>query len=82
MPRAHAHLLVGKPVEIAARRIGVHERFIAEALRRNRPDVDALRNTDAIRDVLTLMVELGYLDTPATTFADLSFLDRTTQSVS
>jgi ABC-type nitrate/sulfonate/bicarbonate transport system substrate-binding protein len=67
--------------EIAARRIGVHERFIVEALRHNKPDVDAIRHDDAIRDVLSLMVGLGYLDNPETSFADLTFLDRAAQSV-
>jgi ABC-type nitrate/sulfonate/bicarbonate transport system substrate-binding protein len=61
--------------EIASRYIGIGEGFIREALDRNLPRVDAIRNTDAMDAILELMVELGYLDEVPTGFTDLSFLD-------
>jgi hypothetical protein len=61
--------------EIASRHIGIHPRFIGEALRRNVPQVDAIRNRAAMDEILSLMIELGYLDTMPSGFVDLSFLD-------
>lgn len=61
--------------ETAARYIGIHPRFIAEALRSNLPQVDAIRNRDAMDEILALMIELGYLDSVPSDFVDLSFLD-------
>jgi NitT/TauT family transport system substrate-binding protein len=66
----------GATAEIAAPYIGVNERFIEAALGRNRPDVDALRNEEAIEQVLSLMVSLGYVEAAPSGFLDLSFLDR------
>jgi len=60
---------------VASRYIGIHERFIREALDRNLPDVDAIRNEEAIGEILALMVELGYVDDVPSGFIDLSFLD-------
>jgi NitT/TauT family transport system substrate-binding protein len=68
----------GQTAEIAAPYIGVNERHIEAALARNAPDVEALGNDDAVDRVLSLMVELGYLDSAPTGFRDLSFLDRVT----
>jgi ABC-type nitrate/sulfonate/bicarbonate transport system substrate-binding protein len=62
--------------EIAAHYIGVDERFIEAALSRNRPHVDALRNEEAMDQVLSLMVRLGYVEAAPSGFFDLSFLDR------
>jgi ABC-type nitrate/sulfonate/bicarbonate transport system substrate-binding protein len=62
--------------EISASYIGVNERFIEGALSRNRPQVDALRNEQAMEQILSLMVELGYVDAPPSGYLDLSFLDR------
>ncbi len=67
--------------EIAARYIGVHERFIEQALARNAPDVDAIRNDTAMEQVLALMVRLGYVESPTSGFVDLSFLDRAARPV-
>lgn len=61
--------------------IGVAEEFIEEALRHHPPDVDAIRNTEAIDEILSLMVSLGYIETGAPDFTDLSFLDRVAQTV-
>lgn len=72
----------GATAQIAARYIGVNERFIEDALARNQPDVDAIRNETAIDEVVTLMLRLGYVESVAPAFADLSFLDRAAQSVS
>jgi ABC-type nitrate/sulfonate/bicarbonate transport system substrate-binding protein len=68
--------------EVAARYIGVHRRFVEEALTRNRPDVDAIRNEDALKEILSLMATLGYGDGRTSAFVDLTFLDRAAQTVS
>ena len=60
---------------IAATYIGVAATFIEQSLRRNAPDVDAIRNGAAVEGVLSLMQELGYIDRPPPDFIDLSFLD-------
>lgn len=62
--------------EIAADYIGVNPRFIAEALTRNRPDINAVRNREAMMSILVLMEKLGYIDRKPEHFSDLSFLDR------
>ena len=62
--------------EIAHRYIGVDPRFIAHALEKNQPQVDAVRNDRAMEQVLTLMLQLGYLKKIPTGFRDLSFLDK------
>ena len=60
---------------IAAAYIGIGARFIEQSLRRNVPNVDAIRNEAAVDGVLSLMQELGYIDRPALDFIDLTFLD-------
>jgi len=72
----YARESVSETAEIASRYIGVHEQFIEHALRRNHPNVDAMRNTEAIQHVLALMRSLGYVHGPHGDFSDLSFLDR------
>jgi NitT/TauT family transport system substrate-binding protein len=62
--------------DIAADYIGVHARFITEALHRNRPNIDAVRNRDAMLSILALMQKLHYIDRKPEHFSDLSFLDR------
>jgi ABC-type nitrate/sulfonate/bicarbonate transport system substrate-binding protein len=63
---------------IAARHIGISQAFIRKALDRNLPQVDAIRSTEAMQQILRLMVKLGYLRDVPRDFADLSFLDRVT----
>jgi ABC-type nitrate/sulfonate/bicarbonate transport system substrate-binding protein len=60
---------------IASRYIGVRADWIAEALARNRPHADAVRNQDAMDRVLTLMVQRGYVASRPTGYVDLRFLD-------
>jgi NitT/TauT family transport system substrate-binding protein len=61
--------------EIASRYIGIHTRFICDALHHHPPDVDAIRNRASMDQIQQLMVELGYTGRPQTGFSDLSFLD-------
>ncbi|HET6463996.1 MAG TPA: ABC transporter substrate-binding protein [Nitrospiria bacterium] len=62
--------------EIAHRYIGLHPRFIRQALQNNRPNVDAIRNQDAMDRVLSLMLKLGYIKKMPSGYTDLSFLDK------
>jgi len=68
--------------EIASRYIGVSSQFIREALRKNQPDVDALRNNKAIEGILRLMQELGYINQVPSNYMDLTFLDKIASSLS
>lgn len=68
--------------EIASRYIGVNSRFIREALRKNQPNLDALRNDTAMEAILRLMQELKYIDQMPSNFMDLTFLDRVAASLS
>ncbi|HVM47079.1 MAG TPA: ABC transporter substrate-binding protein [Candidatus Acidoferrum sp.] len=61
--------------QMAARYIGINPRFIRAALDKNQPNLDALRNTAAMDQILKLMADLGYVRGPSSGFADLSFLD-------
>lgn len=65
---------------IAEGYIGVHRNFIERALEHNRPSVDALSNHDAMDAILSLMIELGYIDQKPTGFADLSHLEALRQN--
>src|SRR5215831_2097039 len=47
--------------EIGAPFIGVHPDIVRRALKSNRPNVNALRNTEAMHQVLNLMKRLGYV---------------------
>jgi ABC-type nitrate/sulfonate/bicarbonate transport system substrate-binding protein len=67
---------------IGALYIAIDERFIEEALRRNLPSVDAIRNEDAIGQLLQFMRSLGYVNSTAADFVDLSFLDRVARPAS
>jgi len=62
--------------EIASRYIGINTKFIRDALNVNKPDVNAIRNTGAMQEILSLMVKLGYTKKPPAGFTDLSFLDK------
>jgi ABC-type nitrate/sulfonate/bicarbonate transport system substrate-binding protein len=62
--------------DIGAPFIGVHRDIVSRALRINRPNVDAIRNTEAMQQVLGLMQKLGYVRQLPRNFADLRFLDR------
>ena len=64
-----------RAAEIASRYIGIHPRFIRAALDRNQPNLDALRNQAAMKQILQLMAELGYVEGEPAGFTDLSFLD-------
>ena len=61
--------------EIAARYIGVSAPIVRRALSRNQPQVRALHNTAVMEKILDLMVELGYLPSRPSGFAELSFLE-------
>ena len=60
---------------IAEPYIGIHRNFIERALEHNRPSVHAISNRDAMDAILTLMMELGYIDEMPTGYADLSYLE-------
>jgi ABC-type nitrate/sulfonate/bicarbonate transport system substrate-binding protein len=70
-----------RAAEIASRYIGINERFIRGALEHNVPDVNAIRNHEAMAEVLRLMAELGYVDGIPEGFMDLSFLDAATSEL-
>jgi ABC-type nitrate/sulfonate/bicarbonate transport system substrate-binding protein len=73
---AFVHEHPDEAARIAAPYIGVHADTVRRALDANRPNVDAVRNGDAMRTVLGLMQRLGYVTTLPDGFADLRFLDR------
>lgn len=66
---------------IAADYIGVNAKFILAALKKNRPNIDAIRNHEAMASIMTLMQKLGYVDRKPEQFSDLTFLDRVTAGV-
>ncbi len=59
--------------------IGVHPDILLKSLDANRPDINAVRNTGAMDQILKLMLELGYVDEIPRDYSDLSFLDRAQQ---
>ena len=62
--------------EIASKFIGVHAKYIQKALENNRPDVTAIKNTEAMNKVIDLMLERNYLKARPTDFKDCRFLDE------
>jgi NitT/TauT family transport system substrate-binding protein len=54
--------------------IGVSAAIIRRALAANRPDPRAIRNDEAMSQILTLMVDLGYVESPPEGYRDLRFL--------
>jgi len=67
---------------IASRYIGIHPRFIEAALSANCPDVNAIRNSKAMEEVLLLMQKLGYITKMPSNYLDLAFLDNAEASSS
>ncbi len=67
--------------QIGSRYIGIHTRFIREALNVNLPNVNAIRNSDSMHGVLMLMMKLGYIKKLPTDYLDLTFLDNAAQSL-
>ncbi len=61
---------------IAARYIGINETIIEESLQVNQPQIDAIRNQNAMDAILSLMKELGYLKKHPENYIDLTFLDN------
>lgn len=67
--------------EIASRHIGISASIIRKALDANKPNVDALRNTDAMKQIIDLMKQLGYVEEDSSQYLDLSFLDQARTAV-
>jgi ABC-type nitrate/sulfonate/bicarbonate transport system substrate-binding protein len=63
---------------IAEAYIGINRRFVRQALEVNRPSVHALSSTASMDAILTLMIQLGYIDDLPVDYADLSHLDAVT----
>jgi NitT/TauT family transport system substrate-binding protein len=62
--------------EIASYYIGVNSKFIHQALLRNQPDINAIRNQEAMDRVLDLMLQLGYIRNLPSDYKDLAYLDK------
>ena len=62
--------------EIASRHIGINSRFIRAALDHNQPNIDAIRNQEAMDNILALMLKLGYISAIPNRYRDLRFLDK------
>jgi ABC-type nitrate/sulfonate/bicarbonate transport system substrate-binding protein len=60
---------------IAEPYIGINRRFIERALENNLPSIHALSNQEAMDEILSLMVELGYVDQLPSGYADLTHLN-------
>lgn len=70
------HANPDEAADIAAHYIGIGAHHIRDALRRNLPNVNALRNDQAIQRVMDLMLSLGYVARRPQQFLDLRFLDH------
>jgi ABC-type nitrate/sulfonate/bicarbonate transport system substrate-binding protein len=66
---------------IAHQYIGISPDFIERALLANRPNIDAIRNVNAMLNILELMKKLGYLTAIPTDFYDLKFLDEAARTL-
>ena len=64
---------------IAEPYIGIGSRFIRKSLEINRPSVHALSNTESMDAILSLMIELGYIDERPVGFAHLEHLHAVTE---
>jgi ABC-type nitrate/sulfonate/bicarbonate transport system substrate-binding protein len=62
--------------EIASKYIGISSAIIRKSLEANKPNVDALRNTESMKQIIELMKELGYVEEDSSQYLDLSFLDQ------
>ena len=72
----HVHAHPDDAAGIAGRYIGVGGEVCRRAFDSNRPNVRALHNTEAMDQVLDLMLELGYLAEKPKDFTDLRFVDE------
>jgi ABC-type nitrate/sulfonate/bicarbonate transport system substrate-binding protein len=61
--------------DIAHPYIGISPKLIHQALLRNQPSVNAIRNQAAMDSILSLMVKLGYIAKVPSNYMDLRFLD-------
>jgi ABC-type nitrate/sulfonate/bicarbonate transport system substrate-binding protein len=68
--------------EIGALFIGIHVDIVRRALRLNRPEINAIRNTAVMNQVLALMQKLGYVEHLPKNFVELSFLGRAQKRLS
>ena len=64
---------------IAESYIGVSRRFIRKAMEHNRPSIHALSNTESMDAILSLMIELGYIDHRPVDYADLTHLQAVSE---
>ncbi len=64
-----------RAAEIAARFIGVSAQIVRQAFCHNQPNIQALHNTQVMEQILDLMVELGYLPSRPSGFAELGILE-------
>ncbi len=78
----YVHANPDESSEIASKYIAVNSRFIREALRRNQPNVNALRSSAVMSEILQLMLRLGYIGGIPTNYMDLTFLDDASRSLS
>ncbi len=62
--------------EIASRYIGISTAIIRKSLSVNKPNIDALRNTASMNQIIDLMKQLGYVEEDSSQYLDLSFLDQ------
>lgn len=62
--------------QIASKFIGISADIIRKSLDANRPNVDSLRNTEAMNKIINLMKQLGYVEEDSSQYLDLSFLDE------
>lgn len=62
--------------QIASKFIGISADIIRKSLDANRPNVDSLRNTEAMNKIIDLMKQLGYVEEDSSQYLDLSFLDE------
>ena len=66
----------GRAAEIGARYVGVSAENMVKALAHNRPNVHAIANHEAIEGMLSVMLELGYIDRLPEDYIDLGFLEK------
>lgn len=75
---AAARFVLESPDEAATageKYIGVSAAIIRRALASNRPDPRAIRNDEAMSQILALMADLGYVKSPPQDYRDLRFLE-------
>lgn len=72
----YVHTHPDEAAAAAAPLIGIDETMIRKALESNRPEADAIRHTDSMQHILSLMQKLGYIQDIPSNFSDLRFLDR------